>query len=124
PDELTGRIRALCDVRRSMQKMREQIDRLQEATHRNEQLIASARHRDEQLRLAGQIQMDLLPEPLIDADPLTVSTLYLPADHISGDIYDVARPDAQRYSLPIAHPARHGLPAARPTILVDQRLRG
>lgn len=120
-DELTGRIRALCDIRRPLQRMREQIDQLR---LRDEQLIASARERDEQLRLASQIQMDLLPDRLLDCDPLNVETLYLPADHISGDIYDVARLDETRFSFSIADATGHGLPAALLTILIKRSFRG
>jgi sigma-B regulation protein RsbU (phosphoserine phosphatase) len=120
-DELTGRIRALCDVRRPMQRMREQLDQLR---RRDERLAASAREREEQLRLASQIQLDLLPEPIIDAHPLSVSTLYLPADHISGDIYDVARLDEDRYAFSIADATGHGIPAALLTILIKRSFRG
>src|SRR5439155_13798690 len=79
--------------------------------------------RDEQLRLASQIQMDLLPEPLVDAGPLSVSTLYIPAEYISGDIYDVTRVDEERFAFSIADGTGHGVPAALLTILIKQSLR-
>ncbi len=120
-DELTGRIKTLCEIRSPMRRLREQLDQLR---RRDEQLIAAARERDEQLRLASQIQMDLLPEPLVDADPLSVSTLFLPADHVSGDIYDVARLDEDRFGFSIADATGHGLPAALLTILIKQSFRG
>jgi sigma-B regulation protein RsbU (phosphoserine phosphatase) len=119
-DELTGRIRALCEIRRPLQEMRDQLDLLR---RRDEKLMASARERDEQLRLASQIQMDLLPEALVDAEPLCVSTLYLPADHISGDIYDVTRVDEDRFSFSIADATGHGVPAALLTILIKRSFR-
>lgn len=119
-DELTGRIRALCEIRRPLLEMRDQLDLLR---RRDEKLMASARERDEQLRLASQIQLDLLPGPLVDAEPLSVSTLYLPADHISGDIYDVARVDEDRFSFSIADATGHGVPAALLTILIKRSFR-
>ena len=75
---------------------------------------------DAQLRLAGQIQRELLPEPLADTSPLRVSTLYLPADHVSGDVYDLARLGDHLLSVSIADATGHGLPAA----LLSLSLRG
>jgi sigma-B regulation protein RsbU (phosphoserine phosphatase) len=79
---------------------------------------------DEQLRLAGQVQSDLLPEPLAETHPLEISTLYLPADYISGDIYDIARLDEHHIGFSIADATGHGLPAALLTFLIKKSLRG
>lgn len=120
-DELTGRIRALCEIRHPLRSMREELRRLR---RRDEQLTLDAREREQQLRLASQIQQDLLPEPLTDAGPLRVSTLYLPADHVSGDIYDIARLDETHFSFSLADATGHGMPAALLTILIKNSFRG
>ena len=80
-DELTGRIKALCEIRHPLRRMREELDRLRQ---RDAELTSDARQFDEQLQLARQIQNDLLPAPLRDTGPLSISTLYLPADRVSG----------------------------------------
>ncbi|HOW73442.1 MAG TPA: PP2C family protein-serine/threonine phosphatase [Phycisphaerae bacterium] len=120
-DELTGRIKALCEIRRPLRRMREEIAEL-----RRDRPPRSAIHTDldEQIRLAGQIQNDLLPEPIGDAAPLSISTLYLPADFVSGDTYDISRLDEDRFGFSLADATGHGLPAALLAILVKNSLRG
>lgn len=120
-DELTGRIKALCEIRRPFRKMREEIAEL-----RRDRPGRSMIHTDldEQIRLAGQIQNDLLPEPIADTAPLTISTLYLPADFVSGDTYDISRLDEDRFGFSLADATGHGLPAALLAILVKNSLRG
>lgn len=120
-DELTGRIKALCEIRRPFRKMREEIAEL-----RRDRPARTTIHTDldEQIRLAGQIQNDLLPEPITDASPLSISTLYLPADFVSGDTYDISRLDEDRFGFSLADATGHGLPAALLAILVKNSLRG
>ncbi|HQE45478.1 MAG TPA: hypothetical protein PLM77_20000, partial [Phycisphaerae bacterium] len=81
-DELTGRIKALCEIRSPMRRMSEELARLRRRDAEGGQDVL---HLDEQLRLAGQIQRDLLPGTLPDTSPLTIETLYLPANFVSGD---------------------------------------
>jgi len=102
-------------------RMQREIDRLRE---REAEMALGAREREEQLRLASQLQMDLLPAPLTNTDPLKVSTLFLPADHVSGDIYEIARLDENRFGFSIADATGHGLPAALLTILIKNSFRG
>jgi serine phosphatase RsbU (regulator of sigma subunit) len=119
-DELTARIKALCEIRRPLRRMQEELDELRRVRHEAE-LAAAV---DDQLRLAGQVQTELLPEPLTDTGPLSISTLYLPADYVSGDIYDIARLDESRIGFSIADATGHGLPAALLTFLIKKSLRG
>lgn len=120
-DELTGHIKALCEIRHPLCRLRDELARLR---RRHAELASGARQFKEQLSLAGQIQNDLLPEPLLDTGPLTISTLYLPADRVSGDIYDISRLDEERLSFSIADATGHGLPAALLTIFIKNSLRG
>ncbi len=120
-DELTGRIRALCDIRAPMRRMQEELAQLR---RRGAELLAGARHFDEQLELASQLQSDLLPELPEDTGPLSVSALFLPADRVSGDLYDVSMIDADRISISVADATGHGMPAALLTIFIRNCLRG
>jgi serine phosphatase RsbU (regulator of sigma subunit) len=120
-EELTGRIRALFEARIPMQRMRNELNRLRQ---RDAEMSVGVREREEQLRLASQIQLDLLPSPLADTDPLEVSTLFLPADHISGDIYEIARLDENCFGFSLADATGHGLPAALLTVLIKNCFRG
>lgn len=120
-DELTGRIKALCEIRRPLRRMHDELTRLRGVQQTTSVVKANL---DDQLRLAGQVQTDLLPAPLLDASPLTITTLYRPADYISGDIYDISRLDETHFGFSIADATGHGLPAALLTFLIRNSLRG
>jgi sigma-B regulation protein RsbU (phosphoserine phosphatase) len=76
----------------------------------------------EQLRMAGQVQRDFLPGQLPDSDRLRWATIFLPAEWVSGDIYDVARLDEQHIGFYVADVVGHGTPAALLTIFLKQAL--
>jgi len=76
----------------------------------------------EQLRLAGLVQQDFLPTQLPNNDQLRWATLFLPAEWVSGDIYDVVRIDEQYIGFYVADVVGHGMPAALLTIFLKQAL--
>ncbi|MBN1804189.1 MAG: serine/threonine-protein phosphatase [Sedimentisphaerales bacterium] len=76
----------------------------------------------EQLRLAGLVQQDFLPAKLPNTDELQWATIFLPAEWVSGDIYDIVRIDEQHIGFYIADIVGHGIPAALLTIFLKQAL--
>ena len=76
----------------------------------------------EQLRLAGLVQQDFLPATLPNTDQMRWATVFLPAEWVSGDIYDVARIDEQHIAFYVADVVGHGMPAALLTIFLKQAL--
>jgi len=78
---------------------------------------------DEQLRLASQVQRDLLPHPLPTSSTARFHVLYLPADHVSGDIYDIVRLDESNLAISLADATGHGIPAALLTVLIKRSFR-
>ena len=66
----------------------------------------------EQLRLAGLVQQDFLPAKLPNTDEIRWSTIFLPAEWVSGDIYDIVRIDEQHIGFYVADIVGHGMPAA------------
>ncbi|MBN2182508.1 MAG: SpoIIE family protein phosphatase [Sedimentisphaerales bacterium] len=76
----------------------------------------------EQLRLAGLVQKDFLPSRLPDSDRLKWGTIFLPAEWVSGDIYDVVRLDEEHIGFYLADVVGHGMPAALLTIFLKQAL--
>ena len=120
-DELTGRIKALCEIRHPLRQIREELTQLRKDHRPTRPGSASI---EEQVQLASQIQNDLLPQSIENTDPLSVSALYLPADFVSGDIYDVIHLDEQRLGFSVADATGHGLPAALLALLVKNSLRG
>jgi sigma-B regulation protein RsbU (phosphoserine phosphatase) len=76
----------------------------------------------EELRLAGTVQQDFLPEKLPNCDKLRWATFILPAECVSGDIYDVKRIDEQHVSFYVADVVGHGMPAALLSIFIKQTI--
>ena len=76
----------------------------------------------EQLRLAGLVQQDFLPTRLPNTNEVQWAATFLPAEWVSGDIYDIARIDEQHIGFYVADAVGHGIPAALLTIFVKQAL--
>ncbi|MFC1634636.1 PP2C family protein-serine/threonine phosphatase [Planctomycetota bacterium] len=76
----------------------------------------------EQLRLAGLVQQDFLPSRLPQSDQVRWATVFLPAEWVSGDIYDIVRVDEQHIGFYVADVVGHGMPAALLTIFIKQAL--
>jgi len=77
-----------------------------------------------QLRLASQVQRDLLPEPPPSVEGIEFFALYRPAGFVSGDIYDIARVDETHVAVSLADATGHGIPAALLTVLIKHYFRG
>jgi len=76
----------------------------------------------EELRLAGIVQQDFLPEKLPNCDKLRWATFFAPAECVSGDIYDVKRIDEQHVGFYVADVVGHGMPAALLSIFIKQAI--
>lgn len=76
----------------------------------------------EQLRLAGLVQRDFLPSKLPNCTEAQWAASFIPAEWVSGDIYDVARIDEQHFGFYIADAVGHSLPAALLTIFIKNAL--
>jgi hypothetical protein len=76
----------------------------------------------EQLRLAGLVQQDFLPTQLPNTDRIKWAAVFLPAEWVSGDIYNVVRIDEKHIGFYVADVVGHGMPAALLTIFLKQAL--
>jgi len=75
-----------------------------------------------QLRMAGLVQRDFLPKRLPDSPGLRWAATFMPAEWVSGDIYDVARLDESHIGFYVADVVGHGMPAALLTIFLKQAM--
>jgi hypothetical protein len=75
-----------------------------------------------ELRLAGLVQQDFLPNQLPNTDQIRWSAVFMPAEWVSGDIYDIVRIDEQHIGFYVADVVGHGMPAALLTIFLKQAL--
>lgn len=78
---------------------------------------------NQQMDRARQLQLDLLPRTLPTSDSLRISKLYLPADELSGDAYDIVRLNDQQLSLHISDATGHDIAAAMLSIFTKRSLR-
>lgn len=76
----------------------------------------------EHLRMAGLVQRDFLPAKLPNSDEVQWATVFLPAEWVSGDIYDIVRIDEQHIGFYVADAVGHSMPAALLTIFLKQAL--
>ncbi|MHC4618008.1 MAG: PP2C family protein-serine/threonine phosphatase [Planctomycetota bacterium] len=76
----------------------------------------------EQLRMAGLVQRDFLPTQLPNTDEVNWAAAFLPAEWVSGDIYDIARIDEQHIGFYVADAVGHAMPAALLIIFLKQAL--
>ena len=92
-----------------------------EKTDRNNQATA-AEEMASQLQMAGRVQRDFLPATLPNNENLRWATVFLPADWVSGDIYDIARLDENHIAFYLADAVGHSMPAALLTIFLKQAI--
>jgi hypothetical protein len=76
----------------------------------------------EQLRLAGLVQQDFLPTQLPNTEKVKWASVFLPAEWVSGDIYNAVRIDEKHIGFYVADVVGHGMPAALLTIFLKQAL--
>jgi len=77
--------------------------------HESEQALLRVR---EEMRLAGQIQADLLPKVFPDLPGYDIAGRTLPAQEVGGDYFDFIRMDDQRICICLGDVSGKGLPAS------------
>lgn len=108
-DDLTGRLAAMCGLRAPMDTMRRELEGLRRREmHRQ----ADLRRLDDERRLAGLMQRELLPTRMPSVVGVEVSAIYRPVDVVSGDLYDVFRLDDSHVAIALIDATGHGLAAA------------
>ena len=109
--------------RSDIEKLRTELEQREISKYNSETLNniykeAAAKHRiEEELKMARQIQSDLLPKETIIDDYVEVTGYTKPSQVVCGDFYDYFRIDESRYGLVIADASGKGMPAA---ILISQ----
>ncbi len=73
-----------------------------------------------QLKMAGTVQRDFLPQILPDSPQFKWAVAFMPADWVAGDIYDIARIDEKHIGFYLADAVGHSMPAALLTMFLKQ----
>jgi sigma-B regulation protein RsbU (phosphoserine phosphatase) len=118
-DEVTGRLTTLAHYEPIVRRLEAELRGVQRL---GEQLNRYFGEIDQEMRLAGRLQRDLLPHDVNDTSPIVFSTVYRPASWVSGDIYDLFRIDEHHLGMFIADAMGHGVAAGLMTMFLKQGL--
>jgi sigma-B regulation protein RsbU (phosphoserine phosphatase) len=77
-----------------------------------EQVAANERRFANELEIAREIQLQLLPEMIPSIGPLDIGLSFTPVAHLGGDLYDLLRFDDGRVAFAIGDVSGKGAPAA------------
>lgn len=101
--EVLGREETLADLVR---------ERTHELADKNQQLEAAQARIAEELRVAQQLQISILPTQMLETETVRVYGTMIPAREVSGDFYDFVRLDQDRIAIIIGDVSGKGVPAA------------
>ena len=90
--------------------------------HNSDSLVKDnhAQQLETQLKMAGTVQRDFLPQTLPDSPQFKWAVAFMPADWVSGDIYDITRLDEKHIGFYLADAVGHSMPAALLTMFLKQ----
>jgi len=77
----------------------------------------------EDLEYARDIQIAMLPSRLPETNDVAFIARYYPAEHVSGDFYDIFKIDNDNIGLYIGDVSGHGVPAAMLTVFAKQSIK-
>ena len=77
---------------------------------------------DEELRLAGRLQRDFLPDIHKPIGNVRIATVYRPASWVSGDMFDVFRIDEEHTGIYLADAVGHGMAASLLTMFIKRSI--
>jgi len=107
-----------------IERYQDRFRRLERELHNMERLGKRLnqhfREVDQEMRLAARLQQDFLPRLKEPVGNLRFSTLYRPANWVSGDIYDVFRVDEKHTAFYIADAVGHGVAASLLTMFIKR----
>lgn len=85
-------------------------------------LDAKNRIMDNELEIARQIQMNLLPKSKPKTNKIDIGIIYQPLDRVGGDFYDFININRYEYGFFISDVSGHGVPAAFITSMIKMAL--
>ena len=118
-EEVIGRLTALARYAPVMKQMEHELHRLQRL---GKNLNRYFEEIDQEMRLAGRLQRDFLPQQYPPHGRLRFHQVFRPAVWVSGDIFDVFEIDADHVAMFIADAMGHGTAAALMTMFLRRAL--
>lgn len=117
-ERVVGLLSSRMLIARRAEYLNERVEeRTRELRRANDQLMARDLELVHNLRAAGQLQKSFLPHAPPDWPDLRWALHYAPLDHLGGDYYDFATPDADHLGFLIADASGHSVAAAMVAIM-------
>lgn len=98
-----------------------EISRL-ELENRNKIIEAYTKKIKNELKLASEVQRNIIPESLPQITGIDFYTLYKPMEEVGGDMYDIFKIDDDNIGIFISDVSGHGIPAAMVTTMIKAAL--
>jgi len=111
-DELAGRLTAMVSMRKPLEALWHDSAEARRAAHHTQERY------QEQMRIAGQLQRDLMATCPPSLGPVRCSTVFRTCNPVSGDFYDIRRLDENHVGIGIADAAGYGVSAALLTVFL------
>lgn len=109
---------ALSNAQKALRDYADNLDRIVEQRTRQLKVINARLMED--LEYARDIQKSMLPVYLPDTSQIGFSAVYLSAERLSGDFYDVFKLDETNIGFYLCDVSGHGVPAAMLTVFLKQ----
>jgi serine phosphatase RsbU (regulator of sigma subunit) len=117
--ELRGRLSMIARYQGLVQRLDAELENMQGLGFR---LNNHFREIDQEMRLAGRLQRDFLPDLSRPFGPLQFAASYCPASWVSGDIFDVFPLDRHQTGFYIADAVGHGMAASLLTMFIKRAI--
>ncbi|MEK6799725.1 MAG: SpoIIE family protein phosphatase [Planctomycetota bacterium] len=118
-DELCGRLAMIDRYHGTMRRLEQEVRNM---SRLGKQLNHHFREVDQELRLAGKLQRDFLPDLRRPIHNLQFASVYRPASWVSGDMFDVFRIDEEHTGVYLADAVGHGLAASLLTMYIKRAI--
>jgi sigma-B regulation protein RsbU (phosphoserine phosphatase) len=117
--ELRGRLAMIERYHAVMEQLEHELSNMQRLGKR---LDRHFREVDQEMRLAGRLQRDFLPDLHAPIENAQFAAVYRPASWVSGDMFDVFRVDEDHTGFYLADAVGHGMAAGLLTMFIKRAI--
>lgn len=117
--ELRGRLTVIERYHGLFKRLEQELQNMERIGKRLNQHF---REVDQEMRLAGRLQRDFLPDLAKPIGKLQFESVYRPANWVSGDMFDVFRIDEHHTGIYIADAVGHGMAASLLTMFIKKAI--
>lgn len=118
-EEFRGRLAMISRYHGLVQRLEHELQNMERLSKR---LNLHFRDIDQEMRLAGRLQRDFLPNTRQPIGNLRFASVFRPASWVSGDMFDIFRIDEKHSGIYIADAVGHGMAAGLLTMFIKRAI--